>query len=106
MKIKERAIYAWTRIVDLFKPKKPEIEVDIEEMNEEVPGDIPAASPEEVMEASPEAVPMASAEEVSESPIPDRMGEEEPIPSRMTDEYKAWMEEQFASEGDPGPDDL
>ena len=106
MKIKERAVYAWTRIVDLFKPKKPEIEVDIEEMNEEVPEEIPAAEPEEIMESSPEAVPMTSPEEVAESSIPDRMEEEEPIPSRMTDEYKAWMEEQFNSESDPSPDDL
>ena len=101
MKIKERAAYAWGRIVDLFKPKKPEIEVEIEEMVED-PEDIPTASPEAEMEA----VRMTSQEEAAESPIPDRMGEEEPIPSRMTDEYKAWMEEQFTSESDPSPDDL
>ena len=75
-------------------------------MNEEVPEEIPAAEPEEIMESSPEAVPMTSPEEVAESSIPDRMEEEEPIPSRMTDEYKAWMEEQFNSESDPSPDDL
>ena len=98
MKIKERAVYAWGRIVDLFKPKKPEIEVEIEEMNEEVPVDVL----DEVTEPTPETVP----DEVSDSPVPDRMGGEEPIPSRMTDEYKAWMEEQFASESDPSPDDL
>ena len=105
MNIKERAAYAWGRIVDLFRPKKPEIEVDIEEIEEE-PEDIPEASAEEIMESSPEAVSITSPEEVAESPIPDRMGEEEPIPSRMTDEYKAWMEEQFNSESDPSPDDL
>ncbi|MBQ3372666.1 MAG: hypothetical protein IJG40_05950 [Oscillospiraceae bacterium] len=102
MKIKERAIYAWGRIVDLFKPKKPEIEVEIEEMDEEVPEDVPV----EVTESATEAVPMTVPDEVSDPTVPDRMGEEEPIPSRMTDEYKAWMEEQFASESDPSPDDL
>ena len=34
MNIKEIAAYAWTRILDLFKPKKPEIEVEIEEMDD------------------------------------------------------------------------
>ena len=105
MNIKERAVYAWGRIVDLFKPKKPEIEVDIEEIEEE-PEDIPEDSSEEIMEPSPEAVSITSPEEVEESLIPDRMGEEKPISSRMTDEYKAWMEEQFASDSDPSPDDL
>ena len=90
MKIKERAVYAWTRIVDLFKPKKPEIEVEIEEMDEE----------------KQESVSTLSPEDVPESPIPDRMGEDEAVPSRMTEEYKAWMEEQFASEEDSSPDDL
>ena len=102
MKIKERVAYAWGRIVDLFKPKKPEIEVEIEEMDEEVPEDVPV----EVTETTPEVVPMTVPDEVSDPPVPDRMGEEEPIPSRMTDEYKAWMEEQFASESDPSPDNL
>ena len=98
MKIKERAVYAWTRIVDLFKPKKPEIEVEIEEMDEE--------KQESVSTLCPEDVPALDPEDVPESPIPDRMGEDEAVPSRMTEEYKAWMEEQFASEEDSSPDDL
>lgn len=98
MNIKERAAYAWTRIVDLFKPKKPEIEVEIEEMDEE--------KPESVSTLCPEDVPALDPEDASESPIPDRMGEDEAVPSRMTEEYKAWMEEQFASEEDSSPDDL
>ena len=98
MKIKERAVYAWTRIVDLFKPKKPEIEVEIEEMDEE--------KQENVSTLCQEDVPALDPEDVPESPIPDRMGEGEAVPSRMTEEYKAWMEEQFASEEDSSPDDL
>ena len=98
MKIKERAVYAWTRIVDLFKPKKPEIEVEIEEMDEEKQESVSTLCPEDVPAPDPENVP--------ESPPPDRMGEEEAVPSRMTEEYKAWMEEQFASEEDSSPDDL
>ena len=98
MKIKERAVYAWTRIVDLFKPKKPEIEVEIEEMDEEKQESVSTLSPEEIPAPDPENVP--------ESPAPDRMGEEEAVPSRMTEEYKAWLEEQFNSEEDSSPDDL
>ena len=102
MKIKERAVYAWTRIVDLFKPKKPEIEVEIEEMDDETVEE----KQERVSTLSPEEVPAPDPENVPESPAPDRMGEEEAVPSRMTEEYKAWMEEQFASEEDSSPDDL
>ena len=102
MKIKERAAYAWTRIVDLFKPKKPEIEVEIEEMDDETVEE----KQESVSTLSPEEVPAPDTENVPESPAPDRMGEEEAVPSRMTEEYKAWMEEQFASEEDSSPDDL
>lgn len=80
MKIKERAVYAWGRIVDLFKPRKPEIEVEFEEMPEDVP--------EEVSEELPEEITRAGTEE---------------IPSRMTDEYKAWLAEQMGTEEDPGP---
>ena len=102
MKIKERAAYAWTRIVDLFKPKKPEIEVEIEEMDDETVEE----KQERVSTLSPEEVPAPDPENVAESPAPDRMGEEEAVPSRMTDEYKAWLEEQFNSEEDSSPDDL
>ncbi len=102
MNIKERATYAWTRIVDLFKPRKPEIEVEIEEMDDE-----PVEEKQEsVSTLSPEEVPVPDPENVPESPAPDRMGEEEAVPSRMTDEYKAWLEEQFNSEEDSSPDDL
>ena len=96
MKIKERAAYAWTRIVDLFKPKKPEIEVEIEEMDEEVQESASAACPEAMHALEPE--------DVAESQVPDRMGEEEAVPSRMTEEYKAWLKEQLASEEESGPD--
>ena len=102
MKIKERAAYAWTRIVDLFKPKKPEIEVEIEEMDDKVSEE----RQENVSSLFPEDVPAPDPENVPESPIPDRMGEEEAVPSRMTEEYKAWMEEQFNAEEDSSPDDL
>ena len=102
MKIKERAAYAWTRIVDLFKPKKPEIEVEIEEMDDETVEE----KQESVSTLSPEDVPASGPEDAPESPAPDRMGEDEAVPSRMTEEYKAWMEEQFASEEDSSPDDL
>ena len=102
MKIKERAAYAWTRIVDLFKPKKPEIEVEIEEMDDETVEE----KQESVSMLSPEEVPAPDLENVPESPAPDRMGEEEAVPSRMTEEYKAWLEEQFNSEEDSSPDDL
>ena len=102
MKIKERAAYAWTRIVDLFKPKKPEIEVEIEEMDDKVSEE----RQENVSSLFPEDVPAPDPENVPESAIPDRMGEEEAVPSRMTEEYKAWMEEQFNAEEDSSPDDL
>ena len=102
MKIKERAAYAWTRIVDLFKPKKPEIEVEIEEMDDETVEE----KQESVSTLSPEDVPVHDSEDVPETTTPERMGEEEAVPSRMTEEYKAWLEEQFNSEEDSSPDDL
>ena len=102
MKIKERAAYAWTRIVDLFKPKKPEIEVEIEEMDDETVEE----KQESVSTLNPEDVPASGPEDAPESPAPDRMGEEEAVPSRMTEEYKAWLEEQFNAEEDSSPDDL
>ena len=102
MNIKERAAYAWTRILDLFKPKKPEIEVEIEEMDDKVSEE----RQENVSSLFPEDVPAPDPENVPESPAPDRMGEEEAVPNRMTDEYKAWLEEQFNSEEDSSPDDL
>ena len=102
MNIKERAAYAWTRILDLFKPKKPEIEVEIEEMDDETVEE----KQESVTPLCPEDVSASGPENVPESPTPDRMGEEEAVPSRMTDEYKAWLEEQFNSEEDSSPDDL
>ena len=89
MNIKERAAYAWTRILDLFKPKKPEIEVEIEEMDDKASEE----RQENVSSLFPEDVPAPDPENVPESPIPDRIGEEEAVPSRMTEEYKAWMEE-------------
>ena len=102
MNIKKRAAYAWTRILDLFKPKKPEIEVEIEEMDDKAGEE----RQENVSSLFPEDVPAPDPENVPESPIPDRMGEEEAVPSRMTEEYKAWMEEQFNAEEDSSPDDL
>ena len=102
MNIKERAAYAWTRIVDLFKPKKPEIEVEIEEMDDKTVEE----KQESVSTLNPEDVPASGPEDAPESPAPDRMGEEEAVPSRMTEEYKAWLEEQFNSEEDSSPDDL
>ena len=102
MNIKERAAYAWTRIVDLFKPKKPEIEVEIEEMD----GETVEEKQESVSTLNLEDVPASAPEDAPESPAPDRMGEEEAVPSRMTEEYKAWLEEQFNAEEDSSPDDL
>ena len=102
MKIKERAAYAWTRILDLFKPKKPEIEVEIEEMDDKTVEE----KQESVSTLNPEDVPASGPEDAPESPAPDRMGQEEAVPSRMTEEYKAWLEEQFNSEEDSSPDDL
>ena len=100
MKIKERAVYAWTRIVDLFKPKKPEIEVEIEEMDDEMDEEVQ----ESASAACPEAMHALDPVDVAESQVPDRMGEEEAVPSRMTEEYKAWLKEQLASEEESGPD--
>ena len=35
MNIRERAAYAWSRIVELFSPRKPEIEVEVEEITDD-----------------------------------------------------------------------
>ena len=43
MNIRERAAYAWSRIVELFSPRKPEIEVEVEEITD----DISFAEPDE-----------------------------------------------------------
>ncbi|MBQ8074560.1 MAG: hypothetical protein IJ237_01110 [Oscillospiraceae bacterium] len=89
MNVKERAKYAWGRIVDLFKPKKPEIEVDIEEITE----DNSDVFSEQIVEPQEEV----DAENLSPS-VPDRSGGEEAVPSRMTDEYKAWLAEQLEAD--------
>ena len=89
MNIRERAAYAWSRIVELFSPRKPEISPDDldEDMTEET------AEGETKPEA--ESADPFRMDETAENPekIPNRMEEDE-IPSRMTEEYKAWLAEQ------------
>ena len=96
MNVKERARYAWGRIVDLFKPKKPEIEVDIEEITEE--------NSNVFSEQIDEPQETIDTENLSAS-VPDRSGGEEAVPSRMTDEYKAWLAEQLAADESRGESD-
>ena len=114
MNIRERAAYAWSRIVELFSPRKPEIEVEVEEITDDFsfaepdeekveqdysPDDLDEDMTEETAEG--ETKPEAESadpfrmDETAENPekIPNRMEEEE-IPSRMTGEYKAWLAEQ------------
>ena len=105
MNIRERAAYAWSRIVELFSPRKPEIEVEVEEITddlsyaepdeEEVEQDYSPDDLDEDMTAETESADPFRMEETAEKPekIPNRMEEEE-IPSRMTEEYKAWLAEQ------------
>ena len=80
MNVKERAKYAWGRIVDLFRPRKPEIEVEIEEVTEEDVEEIDVGS--------------------RSAPVSECFEGEEPVPSRMTDEYKAWLAEQLEADDD------
>ena len=89
MNVKERAAYAWGRIVDLFRPKKPEIEVEIEEVTEEFTDEIP----EQISHA-----PEGFADENQSAVVPERVEGEEAVPSRMTDEYKAWLAEQLEAD--------
>ena len=94
MNIRERAAYAWSRIVELFSPRKPEIEVEVEEITD----DFSFAEPDEEeveQDYSPDDLDEDMTGETAEKPekIPNRMEEEE-IPSRMTEEYKAWLAEQ------------
>ena len=109
MKVRERAAYAWGRIVSLFTGKKPEIEVEIEELPEE--DVIPEARTEEITAEINEAVSFeTNGEETQEDADSgfapsegsavsrDASQGEEEIPSRMTDEYKAWLRAQMEAE--------
>ena len=93
MNIKERAAYAWGRIVGLFRKKEPEIEVEIEETDE-------ADLPEDLLSEKETEGSFLYETENAES----RMGGEEPVPGRMTEEYKAWLKEQLEEEEESTPE--
>ena len=75
MNIKERASYAWGRICSIFKKKKPDIEVEIEEEKPSAPAEepAPAEAPVQAEEAVPaeKAAPEAEEETTDEDLSPD-----------------------------------
>ena len=105
MDVKARAAYAWGRIVSLFTPRKPDIEVEVEEF-EEMKDSTFSREPVEAEQPVGESV--ITDEIVSFEPmspmVSDTVNEAEPsrgettegtLPSRMTEEYKAWLRERM-----------
>ena len=117
MDIKARAAYAWGRIVNLFTGRKPDIEVELEEISDPVSETETVITPveeavEEINQKAAEPVQMQETEDVPEerkaaeedpgpvssvAPLPEREmpPEEAELPSRMTDEYVEWMKAQL-----------